>query len=151
MQVVDGKKYLPEVKELIKEYSTRLGRDLSFQNIDDELKNPARKYTAPEGELLAAVDNGEVLGMVAYHRHSDVRCEMKRLYVRPKARGMHLGAILVEEIIDRARKAGYREIVLDTIEPLKAAISLYKKYGFEECEPYYDNPMSDVIYMHKYL
>lgn len=142
---------MPEVKGLIKEYSTRLGRDLSFQNIDDELKNPARKYTAPEGELLAAVDNGEVLGMVAYHRHSDVRCEMKRLYVRPKARGMHLGAILVEEIIDCARKAGYREIVLDTIEPLKAAISLYKKYGFEECEPYYDNPMSDVIYMHKYL
>lgn len=151
MTIADGKNYLPEVKELIKEYSNRLGRDLSFQNIDDELKDPAHKYTAPEGELLVALDGDEVLGMVAYHRHSDIRCEMKRLYVRPKARGMHLGSILVKEIIKHARKAGYREMVLDTIEPLKTAVSLYKKNGFEECEAYYNNPMKDVIYMRRDL
>lgn len=151
MTIADGKNYLPEVRELIKEYSNRLGRDLSFQNIDDELKDPAHKYTAPEGELLVALDGDEVLGMVAYHRHSDVRCEMKRLYVRPKARGMHLGSVLVKEIIEHARKAGYREMVLDTIEPLKTAVSLYKKNGFEECEAYYNNPMKDVIYMRRDL
>ena len=42
-------------------------------------------------------------------------------------------------------------MVLDTIEPLKAAIHLYKKFGFIECEPYYNNPMDDVIYMMKKL
>ena len=42
-------------------------------------------------------------------------------------------------------------MVLDTIEPLKAAISLYNKHGFEECEPYYHNPMDDVIYMQNQL
>lgn len=151
MTIADGKNYLPEVRELIKEYSNRLGRDLSFQNMDDELKDPAHKYTAPEGELLVALDGDEVLGMVAYHRHSDVRCEMKRLYVRPKARGMHLGSVLVKEIIEHARKAGYREMVLDTIEPLKTAVSLYKKNGFEKCEAYYNNPMKDVIYMRRDL
>lgn len=151
MNVVDGKDYLPEVKELIKEYLKRLGRDLSFQNIDDELKNPEHKYTAPVGELLVAVNNGVVLGMVAYHRHSNELCEMKRLYVRPQARGMHVGDKLVTTIIDHAKSAGYKEMVLDTIVPLKAAISLYKKIGFVECEPYYNNPMNDVIYMHKFL
>ena len=40
---------------------------------------------------------------------------------------------------------------LDTIVLLKAAISLYKKHGFEECEAYYHNPMDDVIYMRKVL
>ena len=151
MIIADGKDYLPEVKELIKEYSNRLGRDLSFQNIDDELKNPAHKYTAPEGELLVALENDEVLGMVAYHRHSDVQCEMKRLYVRPKARGLHLGSTLIKEIICHAKEAGYKEMVLDTIAPLKTAVSLYQKNGFEKCEAYYNNPMDDVIYMHKYL
>lgn len=151
MIIADGKNYLTEVRELIKEYSNRLGRDLSFQNIDDELENPAHKYTAPEGELLVAIENNEVLGMVAYHRHSDVRCEMKRLYVRPKARGMHLGTVLVTEIINHAKGAGYKEMVLDTIAPLKTAVALYKKNGFEECEAYYNNPMKDVIYMRKYL
>ena len=57
----------------------------------------------------------------------------------------------LEAIIDHARTAGYKEMVLDTIEPLKAAISLYKKHGFEECEAYYHNPMDDVIYMRKAL
>ena len=57
----------------------------------------------------------------------------------------------IEEIIKHARIAGYKEMVLDTIVPLKAAISLYKKHGFEECEAYYHNPMDDVIYMRKAL
>ena len=151
MKIVDGKDYLSEVKTLITEYSNQLGRDLSFQNIEEELKNPEHKYTTPQGEILVVVDHDKVLGMVAYHRHSDVRCEMKRLYVRPDARGMHLGNTLVAEILAHAKNAGYKEMVLDTIEPLKAAISLYKKHGFEECEAYYHNPMDDVIYMRKQL
>ena len=42
-------------------------------------------------------------------------------------------------------------MVLDTITPLKAAIHLYEAQGFIQCEPYYDNPMNDVIYMMKKL
>ena len=151
MQIVDGKNYLPEIRELIIEYSKRLGRNLSFQNIADELQNPAHKYTSPEGEILVAIEDENVVGMIAYHRLSDDCCEMKRLYVRPEIRGRHLGDSLVEAIIERARLAGYKEMVLDTIVPLKAAISLYKKHGFEECAAYYNNPMDDVIYMRKAL
>jgi len=151
MQILDGKDYLPEVKELILEYTKRLGRNLDFQNLDEELSDPGKKYTAPEGELLIALDGERALGMAAYHRHSDTRCEMKRLYVRPEARGLHLGDTLVTEILSHAKAAGYTEMVLDTIEPLKTAIHLYEKHGFTRCEPYYNNPMDDVIYMRKTL
>ena len=151
MRILDGKDYIDKVKDLIIEYTSRFGRDLSFQNLSEELDDPAFKYTAPQGELLIAENNGAILGMVAYHRHSDTRCEMKRLYVKPEARGMHLGETLVSEIISHAKKAGYKEMVLDTITPLQAAISLYKKHGFVECEPYYNNPMDDVVYMKKVL
>ena len=89
--------------------------------------------------------------MVAYHKHTDSRCEMKRLFVLPECRGMKLGDRLVEEIVQHARKAGFKEMVLDTITPLKAAVHLYRKMGFEECEAYYNNPMPDVIYMKKLL
>ena len=78
MQIVDGKDYLSEVKDLIIEYSKRLSRDLSFQNIDEELQDPAHKYTAPEGEILVAIENEKVMGMVAYHRHSDERWSVNR-------------------------------------------------------------------------
>jgi len=152
IKIIDGKPYLDQVKELITEYTQWLGRDLSFQNLDKELADIAEKYTAPNGELLVAVDdNGVVLGMVAYYQHSDTRCEMKRLYVCPAGRGHALGDRLVESIMDHAKTSGYKEMVLDTIEPLQAAIHLYKKHGFVECEPYYHNPMDDVIYMSKEL
>lgn len=152
LKIVNGIDYIEQVKVKIIEYITRLGRDLSFQNIDEELSNPAIKYAAPQGELLVALDDDEkVIGMVAYHKHSDERCEMKRLYVSPECRGMKLGERLVDEIMQHAKKAGFKEMVLDTILPLQTAIHLYKKMGFEECEPYYDNPMDDVIYMKRLL
>lgn len=151
MNILDGKAYMPQVKELILEYTNQLNRDLSFQQIDEELDDPSKKYTLPQGEILVAMEGDAVLGMVAYHRHSEIRCEMKRLYIRPDARGKHLGDLLVKEIIERAKLSGYKEMVLDTLIPMKAAIHLYRKYGFDECEPYYNNPMDDVIYMIKRL
>lgn len=151
MKIVDGKPYIQQIKELIIEYAKWLGCDLIFQNLDDEMKDPAKKYTSPEGELLVAVEGEDVLGMIAYHKHSDTRCEMKRLYVKPSCRGMKLGEKLIEELIAHARQAGYKEMVLDTIVPLQSAIHLYKKLGFTECEPYYHNPMPDVLYFRKEL
>ena len=76
---------------------------------------------------------------------------MKRLYVRSTGRGRALGDRLIERIMEHAKNSGYTEMVLDTIEPLEAAIHLYKKHGFTKCEPYYHNPMDDVIYMSKEL
>lgn len=151
MEICNGVDYLDRVKKLIIEYARRLNRDLSFQNIDEELQDPAKKYTAPEGELLVAVESDQVVGMVAYHRHSKDRCEMKRLYVKPDYRKNNIGEKLVLEIIEHAKKAGYKEMVLDTIVPLQVAIHLYKKVGFVECEAYYYNPMDDVLYFKKKL
>ena len=151
MIICDGKDYLPQVKQLILDYIYFLGRDLSFQNIDDELNDLKKKYIPPNGEILVALQDDDVLGMVAYYKHDENTCEMKRLYVKPEARGRHLGDILLSNIIEHAKDNGYEIMLLDTIEPLKHAIALYKKHGFKECEPYYNNPMDDVIYMMKFL
>ena len=44
MLIVDGEKYLAEIKELIIEYTNSLNRDFSFQNIDAELEDLKRGY-----------------------------------------------------------------------------------------------------------
>ena len=119
--------------------------------MNDELNSLEDKYFSPNGELIVAIEDENVLGMVAYHRHDESTCEMKRQYIKPEARGCHLGNILVSEIIKKAHNNGFKEMVLDTIVPLKPAISLYKKHGFKECKPYYNNPMDDGIYMKKEL
>ena len=66
-------------------------------------------------------------------------------------RKFHAGSKLIEEILIAAKNDGCKEILLDTIKPLQSAIHLYKKFGFVETSPYYENPMPDVIYMKKFL
>ena len=152
MELVDGASYLDEVGSLIREYTEWLGRDLAFQGLDDELESLAEKYLPPHGQLVVAVDDaGEVCGCVAYHRLDDSTAEMKRLYVLPSGRGHHLGERLAERIMELARQDGCSRMVLDTVSPLTAAVSLYRKLGFEEIEPYYHNPMEDVIYFGRSL
>lgn len=151
MKIIDGKDYVSEVKQMILDYANELDRDLSFQELDSELDNIKNKYLPPNGEILIAVLDEEIIGMVAYHKFDEGICEMKRLYVKPDFRRLHAGELLVKSIIERAKESGYKTMLLDTILPLKAAISLYKKYGFEECEPYYNNPMNDVVYMMREL
>lgn len=147
MKIVDGSKYLEQVKDLIVEYTQFLNRDLSFQNLEAELNDLKSKYTGNHGRILVAVtDDNQVVGCVAFYRHDQNRCEMKRLYVRPQYRNQKIASSLVSNIIKEAKNCGYQEMVLDTIKPLKAAISLYQQFGFQKTQPYYHNPMDDVLY-----
>ena len=155
VRIEDGAGHLGVVRELIGEYVAWLGRDLTFQGIEEELANLENKYLPPHGELIVAVEeeNGaaRVLGMVAWTRLGKERCELKRFYVRPEARGRKVAALLMDGIIKRAKKAGFREMVLDTLEGMVPARTLYAKFGFERCDAYYENPMPDVVYMRRTL
>ncbi|MBQ3337893.1 MAG: hypothetical protein IJG80_10870, partial [Selenomonadaceae bacterium] len=62
IEIVDGANHLDEVKRLVIEYTKFLGRDLSFQHLDDELNDLSAKYTPPEGKLLCARLDGEIIG-----------------------------------------------------------------------------------------
>jgi ribosomal protein S18 acetylase RimI-like enzyme len=73
--------------------------------------------------------------------------EIKRLYVKPVARGTGLGMRLAQTVIDGARAIGYREIKLDTLAHMAEARSLYAQLGFRDCAPYYRNPIPGAVYM----
>lgn len=76
-----------------------------------------------------------------------IGCEMKRLYVLPQYRGAGLGRQLVTSIISRGQAAGYRHMVLDTLEIMAGAQALYERLGFVDCSAYYPNPLPGVRYL----
>jgi ribosomal protein S18 acetylase RimI-like enzyme len=138
-------------RSLIEEYAaqigTSMGVDLGFQNFSAELNQLPAMYGPPSGCLLLASRDDEWMGCCALRRFTDEVGEMKRLYVRPTARGADLGRRLTERLVATARALGYRRMVLDTLQGMVAAQTLYRSVGFRETEPYYFNPMAGVSYM----
>jgi len=138
-------------RSLIEEYAaqigTSMGVDLGFQNLSAELLQLPDMYGPPSGCLLLASRDDEWIGCCALRRFTDEVGEMKRLYVKPTARGADLGRHLAERLVAKARALGYRRMVLDTLPGMVAAQTLYRSLGFRETEPYYLNPTAGVSYM----
>jgi putative acetyltransferase len=141
---------LESIQTLFQAYATGLGLDISFQNFDHELANLPGKYAPPKGALLLAksTTSGEAIGCIGL-RPLDMEstCEMKRLYVSPAGRGTGVGRALAEAIIVDAKRLGYGRMVLDTLGSMTTPLKLYRGLRLKDIEPYYHNPLADVVYL----
>jgi GNAT superfamily N-acetyltransferase len=132
---------------LVREYLEWLPFDVDFQDVDVELGALDQRYGPPDGAAFLAWHGGEVIGVVAVSRFGvDGDAEMKRMYVVPGGRGLGAGRALAEVAVDHARRAGYRRLLLDTVDALSEAIGLYRSMGFVAIEAYRFNPRPDARY-----
>ena len=137
---------IAEARGLFQQYADELGVDLCFQGFKEELAHLQEKYGPPDGALLLAIEDKKTAGCVALRKFADRICEMKRLFVRPQFRGRGIGRAMARAIIEKAIALGYSKMYLDTLETLKEAMGLYCSLGFRKRDPYYDNPLPNVVY-----
>lgn len=129
---------------MFREYAAWIGDGCFWVNdFEDELAALPGWFHAL---LIARNDDGELIGSAAIKHLPDGAAELKRLYVRPAARGTGLGKRLATAAVDRARELGYTVMRLDTLPRMEAARGIYASLGFKPCEPYVEHPIAGVLF-----
>ncbi|MEO8262707.1 MAG: GNAT family N-acetyltransferase [Pseudolysinimonas sp.] len=98
-------------------------------------------FVPPQGTFLLVFDEADVaVGCGGVRMIAPDRGEIKHLRLDPSTRGRGWGRTLLIELEARAVGLGARIVVLDTNATLEAAQGLYRTSGYDEIEPYNDNP-----------
>lgn len=113
-------------------YAEEYGWDERFEALVAQIVAEfINNYKPGKERCWIAEMDGEIVGSVLLVRVNDDVAKLRLLLVEPKARGLGLGARLVEECIRFAGQCGYKKIVLWTQSLLLPARHIYKKAGFK--------------------
>lgn len=129
-----------DVRALVKQLN-----EFTFELTPAEFRHhmTVEQMAQPDLTLFVARDeNGATLGMGALKRHENGVGEVKRMFVKPEARGLGVGGAILARIEDLARQQGVTRIVLETGSNFDAAKRVYERGGFATCEPVLDYPPS---------
>lgn len=112
-------------------YAEEYGWDISFEALVAEVAGTFLRDFDPAGDCCWIAEMaGERVGSAFVVRQDAETAKLRLVIVDPKARGLGIGARLVEECLRFARLAGYRRMILWTNDVLHAARHIYEKAGF---------------------
>jgi GNAT superfamily N-acetyltransferase len=133
------------VRRELAAYLDYIGDALDADGLDHDIAHWQDEYDGRTGVLLLVVDEaGEVVGTAAVRVLEPGVAELKRMWLRPAARGQGLAQPLLDKCLDEGRRLGCQTMRLDSQAKLAAAVKLYRANGFREIPIYNDNPRADI-------
>jgi GNAT superfamily N-acetyltransferase len=116
-------------------YAEEQGYDHTYEGyVAGTFAEFAHGYRPDKDRLWVAEMDGQIIGSIGIVGRSDEEAQLRWVLVHPKARGMGLGRMLMEEALKFCREAGYTSVYLWTVNGLTAAAQLYESVGFEKME-----------------
>jgi putative acetyltransferase len=127
----------PEVHALVGELDTYLYSLYPAESVYamdiSSLLDPNVLFAVVRDAEGAAVGCGAIVVQPEYG-------EVKRMYVRPQARGLGLARRLLDTLEAKAVEHGCRTFMLETGPTLSEALALYERLGYERRGPFGDYP-----------
>ena len=108
----------------------------------DTITDDANLFRPPDGVLLLARRDFELVACGAVRRLYPGVAEIKRMWVNPIWRGHGMGRRMLLALEDHAGRLGCDTVRLDTNSALTEAIALYTSSGYRAIERYNDNPFA---------
>lgn len=130
-------------------------------SLEEEVEFIRRNRDDPRGLMLLAFVDGQLAGTCSFaavnnRNRTRHRCTVGIALYR-KFWGMGVGTVLLGELLDMAKSAGYEQAELEVVSANEAAVGLYKKLGFEttgtmpRAMKYKDGTYADFLFMVKRL
>ena len=133
----------PAVARIIRQVMTEYGAVGADYSISDpEVDDMYQAYPSPGSSFFVIERQGNVVGCGGMGPLADAEegvCELRKMYFLTELRGLGLGTRLLCMILDEARKSGYRQCYLETLDHMNHARHLYRRHGFE----FIDSPMGN--------
>jgi len=102
--------------------------------------------------VILVYDDVIPVGCASFKKYDDEYAEVKRVFVKQEYRGKGISDKLMKLLENAAREQGYRYLILESGEPLVAAMALYRKIGYKIIPNYGQyKDMPDSICMKKKL
>lgn len=122
------------VAEIIRTVMTEFSAVGCGYSINDSEINDMFSAYLPTGSAFYVVEvDGRVLGCGGYAPLSGgdkETCELRKMYFLPELRGTGMGAKMLTLCLQEARRFGYTQCYLETMEGMETARKLYEKHGF---------------------
>ncbi len=138
IETVDPRR--PDARDALSRYLAEIVSRVEGISVAPSQADDVDDYTAPGGRFLLVQRGDAVIGCGAVRSLTPEIGELKRMWIRPDARGAGLGSRLLSALVAESRALGHTTLLLDTNAALTEALALYRKHGFEPVEPYNDNP-----------
>lgn len=122
------------IRKSLEEFGAAKAGTVYFDETTDHL---SEVFTIKGSAYFVLLQNDEVVGGAGIYPTANLpedTCELVKLYIAPKARGLGLGKLLMQKCEAAARSEGYQYIYLETMPELNIAVPLYEKMGYQYLE-----------------
>ncbi len=131
---IDNRELAVIIRQTLKEFKADKPGTVYFDESTDHLSD---LFQHEKSVYYVIFLDGKMLGGAGVYPTEGLppdTIELVKMYLRPGARGLGLGKMLILKCMETAREMGFTNIYLETMAELKKAVDVYLKLGFEQLD-----------------